>query len=127
MGNNLNVHNPVIEDRCDLVEINHVYNTEGKHVFDQCIWYNLKGKWLEDLDKKYWGYGYDVVAWKMIKNKQILPVKNHRTGLYVQRFYDGRYLRKIVSSTYKETWTQYDPELLERRLTPVELRIQLRK
>jgi hypothetical protein len=36
-------------------------------------------------------------------------------------------LRKVQAATVRESWTQYDPELVERSFVPKEQRPELRK
>ncbi len=50
------------------------------------------------------------------------PRKQHKTGIWVVLAYDGRWLRRITADHFRETHTQYDPELLDRKEFNMELR-----
>jgi len=41
-------------------------------------------------------------------------------------WHDGEQLRNVHSRSIRETWTQYDPELVEREYLPKERRKELR-
>ena len=41
-------------------------------------------------------------------------------------WHDGEQIRQIRSKSIRETWTQYDPELVEREYLPKERRKELR-
>ena len=48
-------------------------------------------------------------------------------GKYVVRFMDGGFYRVVVASTFRETWSQKDPERENRKLLPEESRRKLSK
>lgn len=100
----------VAEDRVDLIELNHLYDECGRHVFAQLI---------------YWDYdeevgGHYIVAWRLLKSPRQLPVK--RDGEWVSTWMDGQVLRRITATTYDTTWEQHDPELEQRSVLPKEHR-----
>ena len=97
-----------IVDRVDLIEVNHVYDGRGKHVFDQLIFWD----WSEDR--------YEVRAWRLLKTKGQWPEKRGQD--WVATMTDGERLREIRATIFRETWTQYDPEVWERDRTPKERR-----
>lgn len=109
----------VVRETCDLVELNHFYDENGKLVFDQTIFYD-------------WGYPvparYNVRAWRLVKHESQLPHPYYGGGprMYRALWLDGECNRLIYSPSYRETWTQYDPELLEREVLPKEMRRELR-
>lgn len=105
----------IVEDRTDLVELNHLYDEAGKHVFDQVIWW----EWRD-------GY-YEVIDWRLVKCSRILPKRDYQRGGYTQQWTDGCLLRRVRSQAYRETWTQYDVELVEREVVPQERRRMLRE
>lgn len=116
----------LIHDHADLVEINHFYNAENENrlVFDQIIWWDL-------IDGEY-----RVVAWRILKNvrenrvppaRPIGPARfvgGHATpqydrslGMWVSTWFDEKQndlFRRVTALTYRETWTPYDPELVDR-------------
>jgi hypothetical protein len=104
-------------DRVDLIEINHFYDDHGRLVFDQTIFYD----WSADDSH------YHVRAWRLLKNPSQMPARDWRQGNYVAVWQDGDVLRKVQAETVRETWTQYDPELIERDYLPKDQRRELRK
>lgn len=109
-------------EHIDLVEVNHYYDGTGKLVFDQLIFYN----WDDSARR------FNVVAWRLLKNPNQLPIRNAANGKYSASWHDGKVLRIIHADRKQETWTQYDPETHERQFLPKSnrsdlLRIDLKK
>ncbi len=107
----------VVRETFDLVEVNHFYDENGKLVFDQCMWY-------------LWEYPnptYNLHAWRLVKVPSIIPVKDYKMNAYVSLWDDGDIQRVVYAKHIKETWTQYDPELVEREVLPKEERCDLGK
>src|SRR4051812_20686862 len=100
----------VIREYVDLIELNHFYDEHGKLVFDQVIFYDWS--WIENR--------YNVRAWRLVKNPNQLPQQDLENGGYRAFWQDGEYMRYISSKEIRETWTQYDPELIEREYLPKE-------
>jgi hypothetical protein len=102
------------------MEVNHFYDEQGRLVFDQIIFYD----WSAD-DARYM-----VRAWRLVKNPNQLPQRDWKSGGYVALWQDsgqgGEVLRHVHSKSIRETWTQYDPELVEREYLPKERRKELR-
>jgi hypothetical protein len=113
----LNPLDDVASDRVDLIEINHFYDERGQLVFDQIIFYD----WSPAESR------YHVRAWRLLKQPAQIPHRNWSHGDYVAVWYDGDVLRKVRAETIRESWTQYDPELIEREFLPKEKRRELRK
>ena len=105
----------VVVESVDLIEINHCYDDEGKHVFDQILFYD----WSTQDGQ------YHVRAWRMLKHPSQVPHRDSVTGLYEATWYDSRVLRRVRATTVRETWTQYDPEVAARSQLPKELRREL--
>jgi hypothetical protein len=105
----------VVVESVDLIEINHCYDGEGKHVFDQILFYDWSTQ-----DRQY-----HVRAWRMLKHPSQVPHRDSVTGLYEATWYDSRVLRRVLATTVRETWTQYDPEVAARSQLPKELRREL--
>lgn len=93
----------VIHDRCDRLEINHVYDCNGRYSFTQAIFWD----WYDDGT-------LHVSAWSMLGNHRI------ECGQIV--FYQRDELRCVEFSAMCETWTQQDPEIGDRQIIPVEKR-----
>lgn len=104
----------VLDDSFDRVELNHFYDDEGRHIFDQVIWYD----W--DIHNRH-----TIHAWRLVKNPSVIPILNRETGLYQSIFFDNDVLRKVTAKYYIETWTQYDVELVDREFLKKELRRDL--
>ncbi len=113
----LNPVDDVASDHVDLVELNHLYDEQGKHVFDQIIFYDWSAR-----------HGrYNVRAWRLLKHPHQVPHQDSQTGRYTALWRDGKVLRKVLAETMRESWTQHDPELIERAFLPKEQRSELRK
>jgi hypothetical protein len=99
----------------DLIEVNHFYDDQGRLVFDQCIFYDWS-----PADGRFM-----VRAWRLVKNPSQLPQRDWAAGGYTAVWQDGDVLRKVVSEGMRESWTQHDPELVEREYLPKERRRDL--
>jgi hypothetical protein len=106
----------VARESVDLIELNHFYDEHGRLVFDQVIFYDWSA-----ADARY-----NVRAWRLVKNPAQLPQRDWTAGGYSAMWQDGDQLRHIRSKSIRETWTQYDPELVEREYLPKERRKELR-
>ena len=104
-------------DSVDLVEINHFYDEAGKHVFDQVIFYD----WSPRHNR------YHVRAWRLLKHPTQIPRRDWARDCYIAVWYDGIVMRRVVAQAVRESWTQYDPELVERSFLPKEQRRELSK
>ena len=107
----------VARESVDLIELNHFYDEHGRLVFDQVIFYDWSAP-----DARY-----NVRAWRLVKNPAQLPQRDWTGGGYSARWQDGEQIRHIYSKSIRETWTQYDPELLERDFLPKDQRREFRK
>jgi len=112
----LNPSEDVARERVDLMEVNHFYDEQGRLVFDQVIFYD----WAPEHSR------YMVRAWRLVKNPSQLPERDWREGGYLAVWQDGEVLRRIRAESMRESWTQYDPELVEREYLPKERRRELR-
>jgi len=106
----------VARDVVDVIEVNHVYDDDGRPVFTQQIFW----VWSERESR------YHVRAWRMVKEAAQLPRRDHVHGGYVAQWLDGQTLRAVHALSIRETWTQYDVEMLERETLPVEQRTPLK-
>jgi len=106
----------VSRESVDLIELNHFYDEQGRLVFDQVIFYDWSA-----IEARY-----NVRAWRLVKNPAQLPQRDWKDGGYSAMWQDGEQIRHIYSKSIRETWTQYDPELLEREYLPKERRKELR-
>jgi hypothetical protein len=105
----------VARETVDLIEVNHFYDQEGRLVFDQVIFYD----WSKD-DARYM-----VRAWRLVKEPSQVPKRDWQAGGYTTLWHDGDLLRRVDATSFRESWTQYDPELVEREYLPREYRREL--
>lgn len=107
----------VAREQVDLAEVNHFYDEHGRLVFEQTIFYD----WSE-ADARYM-----VRAWRLIKNPAQIPVRDWINGGYSALWQDGETMRHVTAAQFRESWTQYDPELFEREFLPKERRRELKR
>jgi hypothetical protein len=105
----------ITRDEVDLVEVNHYHDEAGRRVFDQLIFYD----WSQQRQR------FQVRAWRLIKHPEQLPQRDYRRDHWRVLWHDGGLLREVIASAYRETWTQYDPELLDRKHLPQDQRREL--
>lgn len=108
----LEPHCPLSRSHVDLIELNHCYNEEGLPIYHQYIFW----KWDGQL-------GYRVQAYRVLKGQFSGPCR-YRSG-YRARWCDNGVFREITAPYFRETWTQYDPELDDRQVFPMEKREDL--
>lgn len=109
-----------VQDEVDLVEINHFHDEKGRLVFDQIIFYD----WCPLQHR------YNVRDWRLLKSMGQIPVRDWRTGQFVAVWHDFKeknVLRTVRAASVRESWTQYDPELVEREFLAQEKRRELTK
>lgn len=102
-------------ESADAVELNHFYDGDGRLVFDQVIfweWHANEG-------------AYRVRAWRLWKSPAQTPRRDFFRGGYVTVWFDGERLRVVRTKSFRETWTQHDPELDDRQLLPAHERAGL--
>jgi hypothetical protein len=102
-------------DSVELIEFNHFYDEQGRHVFDQMIFYDWSQRDLR----------YQIRDWRLIKNANQAPRYDAQRGVYAATWHDGLMMRQVRGAAFRETWTQYDPELIERSHLPKEQRREL--
>ena len=107
----------VTTDEVDLIELNHFYDEHGRLVFDQVIFYDWS-----TVDCRY-----QVCAWRLLKTPAQIPHRHWSRDAFVTTWHDGEVLRQVCGNSFRETWTQFDPELVERDFLPKERRRELRK
>ena len=111
----LNPPDHFVHDQVDLIEINHVYDAKGQHIFDQTIFY----EWSSQQER------YQVMAWRLLKANAQVPLRNWERGDFQAVWNDGAVFRRVRSANVRHSWTQHDPELLERENLPRERRREL--
>lgn len=110
----------ITREQCDLAEINHFYDEQGRLVFDQIIFYDWCPHALPVPR-------YQVRAWRLVKGPCQIPERDWAGGGYASTWLDGEIVRNIRADSIRETWTQFDPELAEREYLKKEQRRELIK
>lgn len=105
----------VVRQRVDLVELNHFVDDDGREVFRQVIFY--------DWSKTH--HRFHVRAWRLIKSENQIPVRRWNPPRYQCTWHDDGLLRQVWAPQLRETWTQRDPERVNRALLPEDQRIPL--
>lgn len=92
---------PVIVERtADVVEWNHVYDDHGNYSFSQVIvWEWIAGDHYAD-------------AWSIPKRA---PEVVKRGGLYRVTWQAKGTIYRVRSQVYRQTWTQHDREIADRK------------
>ena len=119
--------NTVLVQRVDSVEINHVYDNNGRRVLVQLLGRNWH-KFDRPRYKSYFFFlpykektGQHYVEFWVLKKDQIQI--NKSGNLWTFTFFEKGALRQIKAPYMYKTWTQYDREMDERNT----FRIQERK
>ena len=105
----------VVDEEVDLIELNHFYDEHGQHVLDQMLFYDWCGS-----DGRF-----HVQAWRLLKRSAQVPVYSWHDRCFIATWHDGGVLRVVRSLSFRETWTQHDPELRERAALPPKQRRDL--
>lgn len=95
----------IVEEQVTTIELNRFYDSDGKLVFSQ---------WL------FWDEELSLIDWRM---KKCDPCIEGGAMLWI----DDGVFRKVRFRQYRESHTQHDPELWERERLPKEQRRGLRK
>jgi hypothetical protein len=109
-----------LAERVDLIELNHFYDPQGRHVYDQVIFYN-----------RHPGSGkFQVRAWCLVEDRESLnrrPIFQVETGLYRVDWLDSdqQVLRRIESRLHRESWSHVDPERMDKKKHDERLRLSL--
>ena len=93
---------PTVEDRVDEIELNHLFDDNGRHVFTQTV---------------FWSQG-EIVAWRLWKPDKPHPVRLWESGEWSLCWHDGETLREVRAKRFKETHRQWDVELHQRSVLP---------
>ena len=94
-------YDPVVTDTVDIVELNHYLNAHSGEFYDQYI---------------YWEWYYDrflVVDWRHARH---ITAPTRCGKWYVFYRVDHECIRRIRSTSIRETWTDHDPERAELKM-----------
>jgi len=108
-------HEPdTLVDRVEIIELNHVHCPQtGRETLVQMIYW----RWHKEQST------HRVAAWRIVQGVARI---RRIDGEWIETREEGYYRREIHARQFRETWSFEDPELLDRRLLPVELRQGLR-
>lgn len=98
-------HDPVIADRVDMIELNHVFDVRGEHVLDQVIFWDWEGD-----------NGWHIAAHHYDPESIERPQRSGDAWLYV--WHARSAFRMVEAPMFRETWSNYDPEIAERDRRP---------
>lgn len=100
-----------IVTHCDVIELNHVYDEDAKHVFSQWIFWEWRGEESE----------HRVIAWRLARRGTI---ERYQSGWRVKWFENG-VMRDVRATFMRESWTSEDPEIIDRTWLPITERKEL--
>ena len=98
----------VIDDSVDVIEFNHMHAADGSHSFTQVIFWD----WDTSVND------YTVIDWRMVKPHYL---RKFPRG-YRLTWVDGETIRTVRATAYFESWTQTDPEIVDRDKLPQDFR-----
>jgi hypothetical protein len=101
-------------EQADLLELNHHYDLQGCHVYDQLIVWRQNPSTLR----------FEVRSWTLCDTQGKYPVRS-ASGVYRVTWLDSGTPREVVSRRFRESWTQVDPEREDQRRLHVDDRIRL--
>ena len=99
----------------DLIELNHFVDEEGREVFRQLIFYD----WSKTSHR------FHVRAWRLVKHESQLPQRQWKPDRYHCTWMDEGLRREVTATQMRETWTQRDPERVNRKYLPEDQRVPL--
>lgn len=92
----------------DLVELNHFLDDHGREVFRQVIFFDWSRKNRQ----------FEVRAWRLVKHPSQLPRRLDPSSSYLIRWQDKSVTREVRAKSMRETWSQEDPERVNRAVLP---------
>lgn len=98
----------------DLIEVNHMHDETGRHMFDQAI------LWKKSHDYRR----HDAAGWAMLQKLDHYP-KKRQDGKYYLRVERDHKQYLCRARMLIETWSTADPERENRNLFPENLRYTL--
>jgi hypothetical protein len=104
-----------VRQRVDLIELNHFVDEDGREVFRQVIFYD----WSKTHRR------FHVRAWRLVKRENQVPRRHWNPSMYQCSWHDEGLLRQVWAPSLRETWTQQDPERVNRGLLPEDQRVPL--
>lgn len=105
------IEKPFLTARCDVLELNHVYDSKATHNFSQLLAWN-------------WDEGQLHCDWWVLVGKK--HAEYRLCGTYAELYSNDNWYR-VIYGEFTETWTQYDRDLNDRLVWPEECRRELPK
>ena len=125
-----NNHYEIVKDEVDIQELNRYYDKSGKLILEQMVYwdYCIEKRLEKDRDgftDLYECLDKKVVDWRLLKNKNQIPIKDYKTGKFTARFRDEEDYREISSKIFYRSETFEDVEVGNRFKYPVSCRRKL--
>ena len=111
----------VIEDRCDLIEVNEVYDSHWEQrEFTQILFYDYRNKMDHLIGEREWDFF--IGDWRILDVGSLRYSDSRKE--WVVAFYDEQdgIIRMVHSEKYKHTKSNYDQEMESRKRLPQEER-----
>lgn len=96
----------------DLMELNHFLDHEGREVFRQVIFYD----WSPSTNE------FHVRQWRLIRNEDELPRQTVKPKSIQCQWFEKGTSRTVLANDFRETWSQKDPEQVNRKILPEDQR-----
>lgn len=103
----------IVRDRADLIEQNHCFNENAVYQYSQFIIWG----WDEEQS------AYHVRWWLLDKSSRRFERDGQGGASVMWSEVSQNLIRSVSSPAYRETWTCYDPEALDREELPESRRI----
>lgn len=97
------VNLPEKTDACDLIEVNHYFDENGALLLNQILFWEWDSREAR----------YQVRSWRLVKRPSMYP-QACAEG-FETTWREGPMQVRVTAPKFRETWTQYDPELIERK------------
>ena len=94
----------VARQRVDLIELNHFIDDEGREVFQQVVFYDWSAEHRQ----------YHVRAWRLVKRQSQTPIRHWNPNRFECTWHEDGLMRRVTAPSMKETWSQKDPERVNR-------------
>ena len=113
---------PYKQSTAAVTELNHVYNEDGELRFDQLIFWEWRYCYDREAGESSWSH--HVMCWRIVKqgDYQLRKEKGGWVILLWEKDGEYRILRRITTPIFRETSSNYDREVEERKKLPQEFR-----
>lgn len=101
--------------KVDLIELNHFVDDEGREVFRQLIFYDWS-----DTKKRFL-----VRSWRLVKSTEQLPKQTWKPSQHYVMWTENGSIRRVEAPQLRKTWSQKDPEKVNRDFLPEDQRVPL--